>query len=159
MKEIEIIKKLSILKSIQPNNSVLENIKSGLDRQIRTEIKVNPQFGLSAFLNNIYILLKPKNYVSYGAAFALLLVIYLSASTGMLQTQIHKIIFYSRLASVSNQYEKASIALADTTDSYKNREVIDTKKLTEISRSITLANNELAKLKLKGEIGKYTALQ
>lgn len=157
MNEKQVIKKLILLKNIQPTQPVLENMKKNiyLQVQIKSKVDVNTLGKFSISINSLLKLYKP---ISYGITFTLL-VLFLSMFSVFPPNKLHDIILYTRLTLAPNQYEKASIALADTTDRFGSGTAVETDNTKDASRSIALANSELSNLKLKGENGKYTAKQ
>lgn len=155
MKEKQVINKLRLLKTIQPTHRVLNDMKEGVYQQVGVKNKIESTFGLREFLGNISVLIKEYKVASYSFVFALLLIIFLSVSSAFLPNQVHSIVLYGRLAFASNQYQRASIALADATSRFG----ANGGSVTELSQSLALANTQLDNLKLKGEKGKYTAQQ
>jgi len=161
MNEKEIIEKLRLLKSIQPEQHVLSDIKKGVYRRVGVEYKVKNIFetNIRKFITDITQLLKAYRYISFGAMAILLLAIFSFMAFAFLPDQIHTIVRNTKVALASNRYEKASIALADIIDTYGKQRTAKKSNLNNFSQELAFTNTEMANLKLKGEQGKYTAKQ
>ncbi len=163
MKQEDVIRQLNLLKLIKPGSHTLKTI----ERDVYSQLKINENSSIwervTCFSKNVYLTFKSNPFPSYTIATVLLIIVFLSISTGFLPNEINKTLLYAKIAVAPNQYEKAKIAFSYTqaqTDMLdKNSSKIDTYKLTEVSRTIALANTQLSGLKLMGEKGKYTTQQ
>lgn len=155
MKEQQVINKLRLLKTMQPAKPVLKDIKQSVYQQMKVEYKTQT-FGIQERFDSIFVLIKSYNVAFYSVSVALLLILFLSASSVFFSNQVHNIILDSKLAVASNQYQRASIALADTTSRFGENMPVE-QHTQELSQSLALTNAELNSLKLKGEKGQYTA--
>lgn len=148
MSEVELVKKIKLLKTIKPASAELDvigkNIYShlGIEQRPETFIKFGSQ---------------PVIY--FGTAFAVIFLAIIFNINNLLPNNIHTLITYTKITAASNQYEKAHIALADIQNKYGTPDMIKSSNSEDISQSLTLTNNELSNLKLKGEKGTYTSQQ
>jgi hypothetical protein len=76
-----------------------------------------------------------------------------------LQNSIHSLVLDTRLAFASDQYQKATLALSDTTSRYGSKQKVVKSDIANMSYALALTNTQMSQLKLKGEDGKYTAKQ
>src|SRR6185312_9372220 len=137
------------------SESVLHRVKKNVYQQVLGEDREKTKFGLQNLLDNVSRFIKQYTIASYGIAFALLLAIFFSTFSNLLPTETHTAILATKLAFAPNQYERARIALTDTTSRFANTQTVE-EHIPSASQSFALTNNELAKLELKGEKGKYT---
>lgn len=158
MKEQEVINKLKLLKTIQPNQRVLKDIKQNVYQQVYAENKIKTTSGFQELFGYISNFIKSYTVVSYGFAFTALLIIFLSVSSVLLPDQFHTAIVNGRIALASSHYQKARIALTDTKSRFEKNKTIET-NTQEFSHSLALTNTQLNNLHLKGEKGKYSAQQ
>lgn len=158
MNEKIIIKKITLLKLIQPQQSVLKDIKNGVYKSVGIAKKENNQ-SFGEIFTNISLLIKSYRYLSLGVTFAFLLLLFSFVTSAFLPDQIHKIILYTKVALAPNRYEKARLALADITYTYKTNTILEKNNLTTLSQELAFTNAEMSNLKLKGEKGKYTKIQ
>jgi len=161
MSEKEIIKKIKLLKSIQPEQNVLKNLKRDIYQHVGIENERNKYFEITVrkFFINFSMVLKSYRYISVGVIFVLLLLFFSFMTLASLPNHIHKIILYTKVALAPNQYEKARLALDDVTHTYKKTTSLVQNNLNSLSQELAFTNLEMSSLKLKGERGKYTALQ
>lgn len=163
MKQADLILKLKSLKSIQPDSNILKTIEKDVYSHLETNESNFVLRRIKSFSSNIFLTFKTNPFASYGVAAALLLVVFLSVSTGFLPNEINKTLLYAKIATAPNQYVKASLALAyaqtkiNTVNLKRNKP--NENGIKDISRSIALANIELSELKLMGEKGKYSSVQ
>lgn len=154
MNEKQVIKKLSVLKNVQPNNKLLKNIKDDVYQQIRLERR--GEVTQKTFAANIHASLSYYRYAVSALAVAFVLFV------GMIiffPNHIHTAVLTGKLTVASNQYEKARIAFADTNKRYGNYQAVNTSNIKDASYSLALTNKEMSHLHLKGENGKYSAQQ
>ncbi|GEM_PF-2549941 len=163
MKQKDVIEQLKSLKSIRPNSHTLMSIERDIYYQLKIDKRYSVWERMTCFFKDVFLTFKSNPIASYGIAAALLIIVFLSISTGFLPNEINKTLLYAKIAVAPNQYEKAKIAFSYTqaqTDMLdKNNSKLDTYQLTEVSRTIALANTQLSGLKLMGEKGKYTSQQ
>lgn len=163
MKQADLILKLKSLKSIQPDYDVLKTIEKDVYSRFETNESNFILRRIKAFSSNVFLTFKTNPFASYGIAAALLIVVFLSVSTGFLPNEINKTLLYAKIATAPNQYVKASLALsyAQTKLDAVNlkRNIHNQNGIKDISKSIALANIELSELKLMGDHGKYTSTQ
>lgn len=146
MKDEYVIRKLKLLKKVEPGSGVILAVEKNVYSKIEPETglpfpqKYNPFvfYGLAAF------------------AFAILLLF----ATGILPNRFDEAALYSRVALARNQYVKANLALSNAKDKINrliSNKKIDKNKTSDISRTLAFAQGELSGLKLMGEKGKYTS--
>lgn len=163
MKQEELILKLKSLKSIQPDSNILMDIKKDVDLRIEAGENNFVLKRIKSFLSNVSLTFKANPFASYGITVALVVVIFLSVSTGFLPNEINKTLLYAKIVTAPNRYVKASIALSyaqtklDSGNLKKN--IQSSNGIKDISNSIAIANVELSDLKLMGEKGIYTSAQ
>lgn len=155
MKDQQAIKKLQLLKTMQPSKKALKGIKEGVYHQIQPETKMRTFFSTHDRFRSPASL-QFYRVAFYAGAFAFLLIMFLFASTIFFPNQIHNAFLYGRLAFASNQYQKAQIALTDTKSRFADNKSAQ-ENINELAYSLTVTNTQLTELKLKGEKGKYTA--
>lgn len=156
MKDQQAIKKLQLLKTMQPAKHTLNSIKEGVYYQVQSENKAQTNLGIQDRFSNISTFLKTYGVAYYAGAIAFLLVIFLSASVLLFPNQTHTALLYGKLALAQNQYEKARIALNDTKTKFADNKTTQV-NTNELVYSLALTNTQLNALRLKGEKGKYTA--
>lgn len=144
MNRKQVIKQIKLLKTLQPTQSVLDDMKEIVFQEVGVAHKDSFRFNLQSY-----------RVTAYGIAVAVFLIIFLSIFS-IIPNQVHSIMMYGKLTFASNQYEKATLALADTIGRFGNKS-IKVNNVQALSQSLALTNTELSDLKLKGEKGKYTA--
>jgi len=159
MNQDKVIKKLQLLKSIQPQHNVLNTIKKDVYMQIYISSNNNKNILNAYYFYSIFSRLKLQQDLSYRVAILVIFLIFIFTFSPFLQNKIHTISTYSRIAFTQNQYKKANIALADSQYIYADSKAINYDTSKDILQSLSLTNKELSLLKLKGEKGKYTAQQ
>lgn len=163
MKQTDLILKLKLLKSIQPNSGVLKTIERDVYSRIEVDGSNFVLRQMKLFWGDVSLIFKINPIASYGVVAALAVVVFLSVYTGFLPNELNKTLFYTKIAIASNQYERASLALSYAQTKIATvifeRNAPDQNGIKDISKSIALANTELSELKLMGEEGKYTSAQ
>src|ERR1035437_9368794 len=147
MKEENLILKLKSLKAVQPDYNVLMDIKKDVDLRIEAGESNFVLQRLKSFLSNFLLTFKANPFASYGIAVALVVVIFLSVSTGFLPNEINKTLLYVKIATAPNRYVKASIALSYTQAKLDpgnlKKNIHSQNGIKDISNSIAIANTEL----------------
>lgn len=156
MKDQEVIKKLQLLKTLQPTKHTLKKIKEDVYYQVQSKNKKQAYFSSQDILSNASSFIKSYDINIYASAAAFLLIIFLSIYVILFPNQIHNSLLYGELTLAPNQYTKSRIALEDTKSRFTDNKIVK-KNTNELAYSLTLTNNQLNALKLKGEEGKYTA--
>lgn len=147
MNEKQVIKKLYLIKSVKPDDMTLRLIR----KQIASPISTTKNFSLEKWFA------KKRLIPLYAlASFIIIFTIAVLLFSNLLE----EIVISARIALASNHYEKAKIALAHVqgqADSLHNS--YSKSNVSELSKSLALANTEMSGLQLIGERGKYSSYQ
>ena len=147
MNDKQVIKKLIILKSIEPDDETLRLIRK----------RISPPVSIISFDFTKWFIKKPLISVFALAS----VVIIFTATVFLFSNFLDKTILYAKITFASNHYEKAKIALSNVqnqVDSFQ-KNLPNNTKIKELSSSLALANQEMSGLQLIGEKGKYTSYQ
>ncbi len=148
MKEKQVIDKLQLLQSVQPDTQALQLIQERVCSQI---------FPKKHFTFRNWLAVTPINPLVAVATVVLILLVVI----GFFPQIYVKAFVTTRIAFAPSQYEKAKIAFAYADEQFYSlkKNSFTNSNVKSFSGSLTLANNEMIRLKLKGEKGKYTKEQ
>lgn len=145
MNDTLIEKKLKSLKVIEPNMSTLKQMKGNIDKRIIREHENTNNRRIRVMWGSLAIILIIGTLLFAQLIFKPLF--------------IHSLVLYTRISFAANQYDKAQIALTDTTSRYTANTAVNESSVQDIAYSLNVTNDQMSKLKLKGETGKYSAKQ
>lgn len=154
MREQDCIKNLRLLTLIAPTKSTLATMQKNIHRRVGI---TNQSLGDSVriFSSGIASFFAAQRVAAYAISAAVVVVLLIGATTLVFPSQTHSVLLFARIAATPNQFNKAQIALTDTTARFGSG-ISDT---TGFSQSLAFTNTQLDRLHLKGDPGKYSALQ
>ncbi len=159
MEQPDVIRQLQSLKSVKPNSHTLRAIERNIFLRLETGERDSVWERIQRLPSRVFVIFKSNPFTAYSTAAVLLIVVYLSISTGFLPGVINTAWFNVKIATAPNQYVKASLALSQAQAKIDNASFTNETKINDLFRSVALANSELAGLHLMGEEGKYTSQQ
>lgn len=157
MNERQISKKLTYLRSVHPNQQILTKIRQEVAREIDGK-----DVGLLSLFWQFFAKKKPVRSYRFSPlaiTLAIFVVFFLFGLLTIMSGQVNTMVLYGKLAAATNQYQRAQIAFTNMENTHNPDQLIEKDRVKELSYSLALANTEMAKLRLKGEPGKYTARQ
>lgn len=148
MKDKQIIQRLHMLKSVEPDAATLRLIRSRVS---------SPVSGTAIFSFKKWLIKKPLVPL---LALASLLIVF-TALVYMMPNFVEDTIISGRVIIASNHYEKAKIALSNVQNKVNSLQENspNSSNMKQLSNSLSLANKEMSGLQLVGEKGKYTSYQ
>ncbi|MBI2023957.1 hypothetical protein HYT00_01010 [Candidatus Giovannonibacteria bacterium] len=151
MNEEEIIEQIKKLKKLGPKQPELSLLKKEVFARIEAAKKEKPQ-------QSPYFIYWPFSHLILSGAIAALLLFALSAAFyEPLNTQVRYSVNQIRIMAAGNQYRKAELALNFAEGEFerfsKNPSRVGS---GELEKATAITNEELGKLNLTGEAGKYT---
>lgn len=146
MKEREIIKKLQLLQSVQPEKHMLHAIRKQVEFPNTGEDRLHLTKKFS-----IFTLIYPIVFAS---------IIMVIITTSLFPDYLENTLTAARIALAVNHYDKAKIAL----EKIQERTAVlqhanNANTIVSFSYTLAVANTQISQLRLVGEKGKYTSYQ